>query len=171
MTPRRVTVVEVGPRDGLQNEQATVSTADKIEFVNRLTAAHLPVIETGAFVSPKWVPQMADAAEVFAGIARAPGTRYTALVPNLAGLDRAIAAGVSEIARAQRRRHRLLQRHDEQSFQGQRHGLPLPVTLRCARSAPRRATARDFGAASFEARLTGGHLRMTVLKLCQLHRT
>ena len=98
MMPRRVSVVEVGPRDGLQNEQAIVSTADKIEFVNRLTAAHLPVIETGAFVSPKWVPQMADAAEVFAGIARAQGTRYTALVPNLAGLDRAIAAGVSEIA-------------------------------------------------------------------------
>ena len=98
MTPRRVSIVEVGPRDGLQNEHASVSTADKIEFVNRLSAAHLPVIEVSAFVSPKWVPQMADAAEVFAGIARAPATRYTALVPNLAGLDRAIAAGVTEIA-------------------------------------------------------------------------
>jgi hydroxymethylglutaryl-CoA lyase len=75
-----------------------VSTADKIEFVNLLSAAHLAVIEVSAFVSPKWVPQMADAAEVFAGIARAPGIRYTALVPNLAGLDRAIAAGVSEVA-------------------------------------------------------------------------
>jgi len=95
---RRVTVVEVGPRDGLQNEQARVATADKIAFVDRLSAARLPVIEVSAFVSPKWVPQMADAAEVFAGIARAPGTRYTALVPNLAGLDRASAAGVSEIA-------------------------------------------------------------------------
>jgi hydroxymethylglutaryl-CoA lyase len=98
VTPRRVTVVEVGPRDGLQNEQVVVSTADKIEFVNRLSAAHLPVIEVSAFVSPKWVPQMADAADVFAGIARAPGTRYTALVPNVSGLDRAIAAGVGEIA-------------------------------------------------------------------------
>jgi len=95
---RRVTVVEVGPRDGLQNEQARVATADKIAFVDRLSAARLPVIEVSAFVSPKWVPQMADAAEVFAGIARAPGTRYTALVPNLAGLDRASAAGVSEVA-------------------------------------------------------------------------
>src|SRR5262245_22098209 len=95
---RRVTVVEVGPRDGLQNERVTIGTADKIEFVNRLSAANLPVIEVSAFVSPKWVPQMADAAEVFAGIARRPGTRYTALVPNLAGLDRALAAGVSEIA-------------------------------------------------------------------------
>ena len=93
-----VTIVEVGPRDGLQNERATVSTTDKIAFVNLLTAAHLPVIEVSAFVSPKWVPQMADASEVFAGIARRPGTRYTALVPNLAGLDRAVAAGVAEIA-------------------------------------------------------------------------
>src|SRR5881394_2389166 len=98
MTTRHVTVVEVGPRDGLQNEQAVVSTADKIEFVNRLSAARLPVIEVGAFVSPKWVPQMADTAEVFAGITRASGSRYTALVPNLAGLDRAIAAGVTEVA-------------------------------------------------------------------------
>ena len=98
MIPPRVSVVEVGPRDGLQNEQATVSTPDKIELVNRLSAAALPVIEVSAFVSPKWVPQMADAAEVFAGITRRPGTRYTALVPNLAGLDRAMAAGVTEIA-------------------------------------------------------------------------
>jgi hydroxymethylglutaryl-CoA lyase len=98
MTPRRVTIVEVGPRDGLQNESASVSTPDKIAFVNRLSAARLPVIEVTAFVSPKWVPQMADAAELLAGISRAPGTRYTALVPNLAGLDRAIAAGVTEIA-------------------------------------------------------------------------
>jgi len=96
--PRHITVVEVGPRDGLQNEHALVNTRDKIEFVNRLTAAHLPVIEVSAFVSPKWVPQMADASEVFAGITRAPGIRYTALVPNLAGLDRALQAGVTEIA-------------------------------------------------------------------------
>jgi isopropylmalate/homocitrate/citramalate synthase len=95
---QRITIVEVGPRDGLQNERARVSTADKIAFVDRLSAANLPVIEVSAFVSPTWVPQMADAAEVFAGIARRAGTRYTALVPNPAGLDRAIAAGVTEIA-------------------------------------------------------------------------
>jgi len=95
---KRATVVEVGPRDGLQNERALVSTADKIEFVNRLSAARHAVIEVSAFVSPKWVPQMADAAEVLAGITRRPGTRYTALVPNLAGLDRAAKAGVTEIA-------------------------------------------------------------------------
>ncbi len=91
-------IVEVGPRDGLQNEQAAVSTADKIEFVNRLSAAGFPVIEVTAFVSPKWVPQMADAAAVFAGIIKRPGTRYSALVPNVAGLERAVAAGVTEIA-------------------------------------------------------------------------
>jgi isopropylmalate/homocitrate/citramalate synthase len=95
---QHVTVVEVGPRDGLQNEHANVSTGDKIRFVDLLSEAHLPVIEVAAFVSPKWVPQMADASEVFAGIKRRPGTRYTALVPNLAGLDRAMAAGVGEIA-------------------------------------------------------------------------
>jgi hydroxymethylglutaryl-CoA lyase len=96
--PSRVTIVEVGPRDGLQNEPALVSTADKIEFVNRLSAASLPVIEVSAFVSPKWVPQMADAAEVFAGIARRQGIRYPALVPNIAGLERAVESGVREVA-------------------------------------------------------------------------
>jgi len=96
--PKPITIVEVGPRDGLQNERIALSTADKIAFVDKLSAAGLPVIEVSAFVSPKWVPRMADAAEVFAGIARRPGTRYTALVPNLAGLDRAIAARVEEVA-------------------------------------------------------------------------
>lgn len=96
--PSRVTVVEVGPRDGLQNEQAVLPAACKIELVDRLTAAGLAAIEVTAFVSPKWVPQMGDASEVFAGIAQKPGVRYSALVPNRAGLDRAFAAGVREIA-------------------------------------------------------------------------
>ena len=96
--PRRVTVVEVGPRDGLQNEAAQVAPADKIAFVNRLSAAGFSTIEAGAFVSPKWVPQMADTAQVFAGISRRPGTRYAALVPNLAGLERAHEAGVTDVA-------------------------------------------------------------------------
>ncbi len=96
--PDRVQVVEVGPRDGLQNEAARVSTADKIAFVDRLGAAGLTAIEVSAFVSPKWVPQMADADAVFSGLDRRPGVRYTALVPNLAGLDRAIAAHADEVA-------------------------------------------------------------------------
>ena len=95
---KHVTIVEVGPRDGLQNERAAISTADKIEFVNRLSAAKLPVIEVSGFVSPKWVPQLADADQVFAGITRSPGTRYSALVPNTEGLDRALAAHVAEVA-------------------------------------------------------------------------
>jgi hydroxymethylglutaryl-CoA lyase len=82
----------------LQNERASVSTADKIGFVDLLSSAGLPVIEVSAFVSPKWVPQMADAEAVFAGITRRPGTRYTGLVPNAAGLDRAMKAGVAEVA-------------------------------------------------------------------------
>jgi hydroxymethylglutaryl-CoA lyase len=96
--PARVRLVEVGPRDGLQNEAAPIATADKIAFVDRLSEAGHTAIEVSAFVSPKWVPQMADAADVFAGIARRPGTRYTALVPNVTGLDRAIAARVDEVA-------------------------------------------------------------------------
>jgi isopropylmalate/homocitrate/citramalate synthase len=96
--PRQVTIVEVGPRDGLQNEADVVPTAAKVAFVDALSAAGHSIIEVSAFVSPKWVPQMGDAAEVFAGITRKDGVRYTALVPNLAGLTRAHAAGVREIA-------------------------------------------------------------------------
>jgi hydroxymethylglutaryl-CoA lyase len=96
--PSHVTVVEVGPRDGLQNETAQISTADKIAFIDRLSAAGCPVVEVSAFVSPTWVPQMADAAEVFAGLTKVPGTRYPALVPNLAGLERAHTAGVTDVA-------------------------------------------------------------------------
>ena len=96
--PRRVTIVEVGPRDGLQNESAGVSTAGKVAFVDALSAAQLPVIEVTAFVNPARVPQMADGEAVLAGIARRAGTRYTALVPNDRGLERALASGVSEIA-------------------------------------------------------------------------
>ena len=96
--PSKVTIVEVGPRDGLQNEGAAVSAADKIAFVDRLSEAGHQLIEVSAFVSPRWVPQMADAGQVFAGIRRRPSTRYTALVPNRQGLERAIAAGVQEVA-------------------------------------------------------------------------
>jgi hydroxymethylglutaryl-CoA lyase len=96
--PPAVTIVEVGPRDGLQNEAARLTTEDKIAFVDRLSEAGHRIIEVSAFVSPKRVPQMADAAQVFAGITRRPGTRYTALVPNRQGLERAVAAAVSDVA-------------------------------------------------------------------------
>ncbi len=96
--PPRVTVVEVGPRDGLQNETVQVSTATKIAFVEALAAAGLPVVEIAAFVNPARVPQMADAIDVARGIAKQPGTRYTALVPNQRGLAAAYDAGMTEIA-------------------------------------------------------------------------
>ncbi len=96
--PARVTVVEVGPRDGLQNEKGVVSTEDKVRFIDLLSAAGFPVIEATSFVSPKAVPQLADAAEVMATIQRKPGVRYTALVPNQKGMERALAAGVDEVA-------------------------------------------------------------------------
>ena len=94
----RVTVYEVSPRDGLQNEAAAIATRDKVAFVDRLSDAGFPVIEASAFVSPQWVPQMADAGEVFAGLRRHAGTRYAALVPNLKGLERAQAAGADDVA-------------------------------------------------------------------------
>ncbi len=96
--PDRVRMVEVGPRDGLQNEAKTVPLEVKVELIDRLSATGLGVIETGSFVSPKWVPQMADTGEVLARIRRAPGVRYPVLVPNMKGLETALAAGVDEIA-------------------------------------------------------------------------
>jgi hydroxymethylglutaryl-CoA lyase len=96
--PKSVKLVEVGPRDGLQNEPTIVPTAIKVELIDRLSKTGLMVIEAGSFVSPKWVPQMADTAEVMARIARAPGVSYPVLVPNLTGFDAALAAGTKEIA-------------------------------------------------------------------------
>ena len=95
--PAKVKMVEVGPRDGLQNEAQNVPAAVKIELVDRLTDAGLPVVQATAFVSPKWVPQMADNAAVMAGIRRRSGVRYPVLVPNRKGLDAAIAAGCDEV--------------------------------------------------------------------------
>jgi len=96
--PTRVTIVDVGPRDGLQNEPGRVPTATKVELIRRLGEAGVPVIEAGAFVSPKWVPQMADSAEVLAALPEDDGRRYPVLVPNLQGLEAALAAGAREVA-------------------------------------------------------------------------
>lgn len=96
--PRQVRLVEVGPRDGLQNEATPVSVAQRIELVDRLSATGLSHIEAGAFVSPRWVPQMADSAAVLAGIRRRPGVRYGVLTPNLQGLEAALTAGADEVA-------------------------------------------------------------------------
>lgn len=96
--PKRVTICEVGPRDGLQNEAQTVSAADKVRYVEMLVDAGVPAIEVTSFVSPVAVPQMADADEVFPAIRKREGVRYIALVPNQRGLDRALSCGVREIA-------------------------------------------------------------------------
>jgi hydroxymethylglutaryl-CoA lyase len=96
--PAAVTIVEVGARDGLQNEPGVVPTEVKIEFIDRLAAAGLPVVEATSFVHPRWVPQLADAAEVLAGITPVDGVRYPVLVPNETGLDRALESGAREVA-------------------------------------------------------------------------
>jgi len=96
--PTHVRLIEVGPRDGLQNEAQPISVADKVQLVNALTDAGLGYIEVGSFVSPKWVPQMAGSAEVFAQIQHKPGVVYGALTPNMRGFEDAVAAGVKEVA-------------------------------------------------------------------------
>ena len=98
MSNNRIRLVEVGPRDGLQNEARQVSTETKIELIRRLVDAGHGTVEATSFVSPKWVPQMADAAEVYRGIEQQPGVAYPVLVPNLQGYERAIAVGVREVA-------------------------------------------------------------------------
>lgn len=96
--PQKVRLVEVGPRDGLQNEAQLISIADKVQLVDELTASGLSHIEVGSFVSPKWVPQMAGSSKVFAQIQREQGVTYAALTPNLRGFEDALAAGVKEVA-------------------------------------------------------------------------
>ena len=95
--PAAVTICDVGPRDGLQNEQAPVSTEDKLRLIGELAVAGVPEIEVGSFVSPKWVPQMADAEELFARVDRSHGTKLVGLVPNERGYDRAVAAKVDSV--------------------------------------------------------------------------
>src|SRR6187401_2430388 len=96
--PAQVTIYEVGPRDGLQNEARQVPTADKIRFIDALVASGIRAIEITSFVSPKWIPQLADSAEVARGVQRPAGVRMSALVPNRRGLDTALAAGMKEVA-------------------------------------------------------------------------
>src|SRR5262245_47362976 len=96
--PRKVRLVDVAPRDGLQNEAKSVPASVKLELIERLQDAGLPAVEATAFVSPKWVPQMADSAEVMAGIRKRPGVAYPVLVPNMKGFEAARTAGAEEIA-------------------------------------------------------------------------
>lgn len=163
--PRRVKVVEVGPRDGLQSEPAAVPAAVKIALVDRLSAAGLPAIEAASFVSPRWVPQMADGAAVMAGIRRRPGTRYSALVPNLRGLEEAAAAGVDEAAvftaasESFARRNvnasieETLARFAEVASAARRHGIRLRGYVSCALGCPYEGAVPAPAVAAVAARL------------------
>ena len=98
MNDKFVKLVEVGPRDGLQNEKSAISAADKITLIDKLSQSGFELVEATSFVSPKWVPQLADAADVMRGIERLPKVRYIVLTPNMRGFERALEAGVDEIA-------------------------------------------------------------------------
>ncbi|CAN7154273.1 hydroxymethylglutaryl-CoA lyase [Rhizobacter sp. LjRoot28] len=146
--PERVTLVEVGPRDGLQNEARPVSAADKIALVHALQAAGLRHIEVTSFVSPRWVPQMADNAEVMAGMARAPGVRYAVLTPNMKGLEAALASRPDEVvvfaAATEAFSQRNINCSIDESFErfrplvaeAHRHGIKVRGAVSCALGCP-----------------------------------
>ena len=146
--PSAVKIVEVGPRDGLQNEKQTIDADIKIELVNRLTAAGFPNIEAASFVSPKWVPQMATSTDVMNAIVRKPGTVYSALVPNMKGFDAALAAHVDEVvifgaaseAFSQKNINcsiaESIERFREVANAAKQHGLRLRGSVSCALGCP-----------------------------------
>ena len=146
--PKAVKIVEVGPRDGLQNEKQTISAEIKIDLVNRLTAAGFPNIEAASFVSPKWVPQMATSTDVMNAIIRKPGTIYSALVPNMKGFEAALAARVDEVvifgaaseAFSQKNINcsiaESIERFREVANAAKQHGLRLRGSVSCALGCP-----------------------------------
>ena len=115
---KRIQITEVGPRDGLQNQPTLLNPQKKIDFVNALSLTGLKTIEVTAFVHPQWVPQLADAGEVFSGINRAEGVKYTALVPNERGWFRALSAGVDEVAVLTAATETFCQRNTNTSIEG-----------------------------------------------------
>ena len=146
--PRKVKIVEVGPRDGLQNEKETIPAEVKIALIDKLTAAGFANIEAASFVSPKWVPQMATSTEVMAGIARRPGVVYSALAPNMKGFEAALAAGVGEVvifgaaseAFSQKNINcsiaESIERFRDVAVATKRHGLRLRAAVSCAFGCP-----------------------------------
>jgi hydroxymethylglutaryl-CoA lyase len=146
--PQQVKVVEVGPRDGLQNEKETIATTVKVALVDRLSAAGFANIEAASFVSPKWVPQMASSAEVMAAIARRPGTLYSALTPNMQGFDAALAARAGEVvifgsaseAFSQKNINcsiaESIARFEGVAWAAKQHGLRLRGSISCAFGCP-----------------------------------
>jgi hydroxymethylglutaryl-CoA lyase len=146
--PKAVKIVEVGPRDGLQNEKQTIAAEIKIDLVNRLTAAGFPNIEAASFVSPKWVPQMATSTDVMNAITRKPGTIYSALVPNMKGFEAALAARADEVvifgaaseAFSQKNINcsiaESIERFREVANAAKQHGLRLRGSVSCALGCP-----------------------------------
>ncbi len=146
--PRHVKIVEVGPRDGLQNESLTIPTENKIEFIDKLSDTGLSAIEVTSFVSPKWIPQLADSADVFNSIKKNPKISYSSLVPNLKGLERAIEVGAKEIAIfgaasetfSQKNINcsifESFQRFEEVINQAKPHGIKIRGYLSCALGCP-----------------------------------
>jgi hydroxymethylglutaryl-CoA lyase len=146
--PKAVKIVEVGPRDGLQNEKQTIAAEIKIDLVNRLTAAGFPNIEAASFVSPKWVPQMATSTDVMNEITRKPGTIYSALVPNMKGFEAALAARADEVvifgaaseAFSQKNINcsiaESIERFREVANAAKQHGLRLRGSVSCALGCP-----------------------------------
>ena len=146
--PKAVKIVEVGPRDGLQNEKQTIAAEIKIDLVNRLTAAGFPNIEAASFVSPKWVPQMATSTDVMNAISRKQGTIYSALVPNMKGFEAALAARVDEVvifgaaseAFSQKNINcsiaESIERFREVANAAKQHGLRLRGSVSCALGCP-----------------------------------
>ena len=128
----RVRIVEVGPRDGLQNEDVPVSVEDRVELIERLAAAGLGTIESGSFVSPKWVPQMKSSDEVFQKITRTPGIRFSALTPDIQGFEAAWEAGVDEVAISGAASDQLVRNTGTTSA-----SLPIEILRRRVRETPR----------------------------------
>jgi hydroxymethylglutaryl-CoA lyase len=163
--PKKVRIVEVGPRDGLQNEAGVVPAAVKIELINRLADAGLQAIEATAFVSPKWIPQLADNAEVMAGIRRKPGVAYPVLVPNMKGFDAALAAGAKEIAvfgaasEAFSRKNincsiaESLARFEPVAEAAKQHGLSVRGYISCVAGCPYQGTVESAAVADVAAAL------------------
>jgi hydroxymethylglutaryl-CoA lyase len=163
--PNSVRLVEVGPRDGLQNEQQPISTADKIELIQRLAQAGICHIEAGSFVSPKWVPQMADSLDVMQGITRKESVRYAALTPNKRGFDQAIAAQANEVAIFAAASERFsqknincsitksLQRFEEIMAAAKAHNIPVRGYVSCILGCPYEGPITEENAESHFAKV------------------
>ena len=165
LLPAAVKIVEVGPRDGLQNEKQTIAAEVKIELVNRLSDAGIPNVEAASFVSPKWVPQMATSSEVMQGIRRKPGTIYSALVPNMKGFEAALAAKMDEVvifgaaseAFSQKNINcsiaESIERFREVAQAAKQHGMRLRGSVSCALGCPYQGEVTPEAAADVVRRM------------------